>query len=131
MKEAVERIGLAREKKEKIVIFGDYDADGLTSSTLLKEVLQEIGFAPDVYIPDRNKEGYGLNKAAIDFIKANYDPALIITVDCGMSNWEEIKYAQKLGIEVIVTDHHSIPKKLPKGCIMINPKASRPKISFS
>jgi len=122
VKEAVERIGKARDKGEKIVVFGDYDADGLTSSTLLKEVLQEIRFAPDVYIPDRNKEGYGLNKAALDFIKKNYAPALIITVDCGMSNWEEIAYAQKIGIEVIVTDHHSIPKKLPKGCLLINPK---------
>jgi single-stranded-DNA-specific exonuclease len=131
VKETVERIDLAREKKEKIVIFGDYDADGLTSSTLLKEALQEIGFMPDVYIPDRNKEGYGLNKAAIDFIKKNHDPALIITVDCGMSNWEEIKYAQKIGIEVIVTDHHSIPKKLPDGCLMINPKLPGQKYAFS
>jgi len=130
VKEAVERIRLAREKKEKIVVFGDYDADGLTSSTLLKEALQEIGFVPDVYIPDRNKEGYGLNKAAIDFIKKNYTPTLIITVDCGMSNWEEIKYAQKLGIEVIVTDHHSIPRVLPTKCVMINPKLPGQKYPF-
>lgn len=130
MKEAIERIGSAREKKEKIVIFGDYDADGLTSSTLLKEALQTIGFAPDVYIPDRNKEGYGLNKAALDFIKTTYAPSLIITVDCGMSNWEEVAYAQKIGIEVIVTDHHSIPKKLPKGCLMINPKLPGQKYTF-
>jgi single-stranded-DNA-specific exonuclease len=129
--EAVDRIGLAKEKKEKIVIFGDYDADGLTSSALLKEVLQEIGFMPDVYIPDRNKEGYGLNKAALDFIKKNYNPNLIITVDCGMSNWEEIKYAQKIGIEVVVTDHHSIPRVLPTGCIMINPKLPGQKYAFS
>jgi single-stranded-DNA-specific exonuclease len=130
VKEAVARIGLARKKKEKIVVFGDYDADGLTSSTLLKEVLQEIGFAPDVYIPDRNKEGYGLNQAALDFIKENFAPKLIVTVDCGMSNWEEIQYAMKLGIEVIVTDHHSIPKKLPKGCLLINPKLPGQKYPF-
>ena len=130
VEEAVERIELAQQKKEKIVVFGDYDADGLTSSTLLKEALQEIGFSPDVYIPDRNKEGYGLNKTAIDFIKKNYKPTLIITVDCGMSNWEEVKYAQKLGIEVIVTDHHSIPKKLPTECVMINPKLPGQKYPF-
>jgi single-stranded-DNA-specific exonuclease len=130
VKEAVERIGLARKKKEKIVVFGDYDADGLTSSTLLKEALQEIGFSPDVYIPDRNKEGYGLNRAALDFIKTNFAPALIVTVDCGMSNWEEIQYAKKLGIDVIVTDHHSVPKKLPKGCLLINPKLPGQKYPF-
>ena len=130
MSEAIERIGKARKKNETITIFGDYDADGLTSSVLLKEVLEKIGFAPAVYIPDRNKEGYGLNIAAIDIIKSKYNPTLVITVDCGMSNWEEIKYAQKLGIEVIVTDHHSIPKKLPKSCIMINPKFPGQKYPF-
>ncbi len=131
MKEAVERIGKARKKNEIITIFGDYDADGLTSSALLKEALEKMGFAPPaVYIPDRNKEGYGLNKAAIDFIRSNYNPALIITVDCGISNWEEVAYAQKIGIEVVVTDHHSIPKKLPANCIIINPKLSGQKYSF-
>ena len=102
----------------------------MTSSAILKEVLQEIGFTPAVYIPDRNKEGYGLNKTAIDLIKSNYNPALIVTVDCGISNWEEIAYAQKLGIEVIVTDHHSIPRVLPKKCILINPKLPGQKYAF-
>jgi len=128
--EAIERIGKARRYKEAITIFGDYDADGITSSVLLKEVLEKIGFSPAVYIPDRNKEGYGLNIAAIDFIKSKYNPALIITVDCGMSNWEEIAYAQKQGIEVIVTDHHSIPKKLPTNCTIINPKLPGQKYPF-
>ncbi|MFH0930010.1 MAG: single-stranded-DNA-specific exonuclease RecJ [Candidatus Moraniibacteriota bacterium] len=128
--EAIERIGKAQKKNEAITIFGDYDADGLTSSVLLKEVLEKIGFAPAVYIPDRNKEGYGLNIAAIDLIKSRYDPALIITVDCGMSNWEEIKYAQKQGIGVIVTDHHSVPKKLPTNCTIINPKLPGQKYPF-
>jgi len=128
--EAVERIKKAQKEKEIITIFGDYDADGLTSSALLKEVLEKIGFAPNVYIPDRNKEGYGLNKKAIDFIESSYDPALIITVDCGMSNWEEIAYAQKKGIEVIVTDHHSIPKKIPQDSVMINPKLPGQKYPF-
>jgi len=123
IKETVERIKKAREKKETITIFGDYDADGITSAVLLKEVLEKIGLNPPaVYIPDRNKEGYGLNKAAIDFIKSKYNPVLIITVDCGISNWEEISYARKKRIEIIVTDHHSIPKKIPEGCILINPK---------
>lgn len=130
IKEAVARIGTARKKNETITIFGDYDADGLTSSALLKEVLEELGFSPAAYIPDRNKEGYGLNNSAIDFVLSNYNPSLIITVDCGISNREEISYAQSLGIEVIVTDHHSIPKKLPDDCILINPKLTGQKYSF-
>jgi single-stranded-DNA-specific exonuclease len=131
MKEAVERIRQAKEKNEKLVVFGDYDADGLTASTILKETLEQIGFDVPVYIPDRNKEGYGLNKAAIDFIKSNYQPNLIITVDCGISNREEIAYAQQKGIEIIVTDHHAIPKKVPENCILINPKLKNEKYSFS
>lgn len=130
MKEAVERIAEAKKKNEKITIFGDYDADGLTSSALLKEVLEKIGFVPAVYIPDRNNEGYGLNLKAIDLIKKDFKPDILITVDCGISNWEEIAYAQKKGIEVIVTDHHSIPKKIPEKCIVINPKLPGQKYPF-
>ncbi len=130
MREAIKRIGKARKNKEKITIFGDYDADGLTSSTLLKEALEELGLEPAVYIPDRNKEGYGLNKKAIDFIKSNYNSTLIITVDCGISNWEEINYARKCGIETVVIDHHSIPKKIPQKTIIVNPKLPDQKFSF-
>ncbi|HLM83653.1 MAG TPA: single-stranded-DNA-specific exonuclease RecJ [Candidatus Bathyarchaeia archaeon] len=130
MKEALDKIEKARKKNEIITIFGDYDADGLTSSALLKAALEELGFAPAVYIPDRNKEGYGLNNAAIDFIKSNYDPALIITVDCGISNWKEIEYAKSLDIDVIVTDHHSIPRVLPKNCTVVNPKLPGQKQTF-
>ena len=120
--EAVRRIKKASEKKEKITIFGDYDADGITSVVLLEEVLEKIGLAPTVYIPDRNNEGYGLNKKALDFIKEKHGTTLIITVDCGVSNWKEIAYARRRGIEFIITDHHAIPKKLPSDCIIINPK---------
>lgn len=130
MSEAVQRIGKARKNNERITIFGDYDADGLTSATLLKEILDELGLAPSVYIPDRNKEGYGLNNAAIEYIISNYNPSLLITVDCGISNWEEIQFSQKKGIEVIVVDHHSIPKKIPRKCILINPKLPGQKYLF-
>jgi len=128
--EAVERIEKARKNKESVVIFGDYDADGITSTVLLKETLEELDFKPRTYIPDRNKEGYGLNRPALDFIKKEYNPKLLITVDCGISNKEEIEYARGLDIDVIVIDHHSIPKKLPAGCILINPKLPRQKYSF-
>jgi single-stranded-DNA-specific exonuclease len=120
--EAVKRISKSIKKKEKVVIYGDYDADGITSTALLKEALQEIGLNPKTYIPDRNTEGYGINKKALDFIKSSFVADLIITVDCGISNKEEIKYANKKGIDVIVTDHHSVPKELPKNSILINPK---------
>jgi single-stranded-DNA-specific exonuclease len=128
--EAIKRVEKALKKKEKITIFGDYDADGITSSILLKETLEEIGIASNVYLPDRNKEGYGLNKNAIDFIKSQHQSSLIITVDCGISNWEEIDYVQKQGIDIIVTDHHSIPKKLPRNCVLINPKLPKQDYPF-
>jgi len=130
MKGAIERISKAKKSGEKITIFGDYDADGLTSSAILKEVLEEIGFSPEVYIPDRNKEGYGLNTGAIDFIKKNYNPGLLVTVDCGISNREEVAYARKQGIDVLITDHHIIPKESPRGCIIVHPKSLGQKYSF-
>jgi single-stranded-DNA-specific exonuclease len=128
--EAVERIGKARKKEEKVTIFGDYDADGITSTVLLKETLEKIGILASTYIPDRNKEGYGLNKDAIDFVKKKYQTNLLITVDCGISNREEIEYARRKKIDVIVVDHHSVPKSLPEKCILINPKLPGQKKSF-
>lgn len=128
--EAIKRIGKAKKGSEPVVIFGDYDADGITSTVLLKETLEALKLKPQTYIPDRNKEGYGLNKPAIDFIKKKYNPKLLITVDCGISNGEEIEYARQSNIDVIVIDHHSIPKKLPEGCILINPKLPNQKYPF-
>ncbi|MDP1845306.1 MAG: single-stranded-DNA-specific exonuclease RecJ [Candidatus Moranbacteria bacterium] len=122
VKEAVDRLAKAIKKKEKVAIYGDYDADGITSTVLLKEVLEKVGLSAETYIPDRNKEGYGLNEKALDMIKADYGADLLITVDCGISNKDEIEYARKKGMGVIVIDHHSIPKALPQNCILINPK---------
>lgn len=130
VKEAVDRIAKAAKKKEAVVIYGDYDADGITSTVLLKEVLEKVGVSAKTYIPDRNKEGYGLNKKALDMIKADYGASLLITVDCGISNKDEIAYAQGKGMEVIVVDHHSIPKSLPQNCILINPKLPNQKYPF-
>jgi single-stranded-DNA-specific exonuclease len=130
MDEAIERIKRAKKENSRITIFGDYDADGITSTVLLKDALAEIGIAVSTYIPDRNKEGYGLNKDAIDFIKKEYDPKLIVTVDCGISNRDEIAYARELGIEAIVIDHHAVPKKIPEQSILINPKFPNQKYSF-
>jgi single-stranded-DNA-specific exonuclease len=128
--EAVQRIEQAKEENEKVIIFGDYDADGITSTILLKETLEHIGINPETYIPDRNKEGYGLNKTALDFIKKEYNSQLLITVDCGISNWEEVQYAQKIGMDIIIIDHHSIPKKVPQRCILIDPKLPNQRYRF-
>jgi single-stranded-DNA-specific exonuclease len=120
MKKAVKRILKAIQKKERIAIFGDYDVDGITSTAVLAKTLKLLRSEPEVYIPDRAKEGYGLNLKAIKYLKKQKNN-LIITVDCGISDFEEIVLANQLGIEVIVTDHHCIPEKLPPALAILNP----------
>ncbi|MBI5778664.1 MAG: single-stranded-DNA-specific exonuclease RecJ [Planctomycetes bacterium] len=117
---AHKRIEQALRNNENILIYGDYDVDGVTSVALFKRFFRLLGREVDFYIPHRLIEGYGISKEALDEIawkKVN----LIITVDCGISNVEEIAYAKQLGMDVIVTDHHEIPDKLPD-CIIVNPK---------
>ena len=118
---AVNRIVKAIENKENILIYGDYDADGITSTTVLKKYLQERGGLVNTYIPNRLDEGYGLNKEAIKKIK-DMGTDLIITVDCGISGIEEVEYAKELGLEVIVTDHHEIGDILPNALAVIDAK---------
>ena len=118
---AVDRILQAINNKEKILIYGDYDVDGITSTTVLKKYLQERGGIVKTYIPNRLNEGYGLNKEAIKKIK-EMGTDLIITVDCGISGIEEVKYAKELGIEVIVTDHHEVGEVLPDALAVIDAK---------
>ena len=121
MEIAVERIIRAIDSNEKIIIFGDYDVDGITSITVLKSFLEERGISVGQYIPNRLEEGYGLNKPAIDqIVKDNYD--LMITVDCGISGIEEIDYANSLGLETIVTDHHEVGDSLPKALAVVDAK---------
>ena len=118
---AVERIIKAIKNKEKILIYGDYDVDGITSTTVLKKYLMDRGISVDTYIPNRLHEGYGLNKNAINTIKErNID--LIITVDCGISAIEEVDYAVRLGMDIIVTDHHEVGEKLPNALAVIDAK---------
>lgn len=121
MEKAAARVTEAREKKEKIAIYGDYDADGVAATALLFETLEKLGFAGViVYIPDRQLEGYGMNMEAVEHLhreKVN----LIITVDCGITSQEEIEKAGRLGMDVIITDHHHVPKLLPKALAIINP----------
>lgn len=117
----VNRIILAKEKKEKITIFGDYDVDGITSITVLYSFLKELGINVDYYLPGRMGEGYGLNMLALKKLKGS-GTGLLITVDCGISAIDEIEYAREIGLDVCITDHHECKAILPKAVAVINPK---------
>ncbi len=121
MRKAVDRLKVAIEKKEKIMIFGDYDVDGISSTAIVYDMLKKVG--ADVYytIPNREKDGYGLRDY---FIQRFHEEGiqLIVTVDCGSSNVDEVALAKKLGIDVVITDHHSLPETLPKADALINAK---------
>lgn len=121
MRLAVDRIIKAIENKEKTMIYGDYDVDGITSITVLSRFFKERGLDVGSYIPNRLDEGYGLNKEAIKQI-ADEGYKLIITVDCGISGTEEVDYAYSLGMEVIITDHHEPLDILPKALAVIDCK---------
>jgi len=120
MGKGVDRLIEAISGKEKIVIYGDYDADGITSTVILVNFLRKIHDDVTYYIPGRVEEGYGLSKTAIDKFRKD-GTKLVITVDCGISNHEEITYAASSGIDVIVTDHHEVPDILPDCSAVINP----------
>ena len=121
MEKAVDRILKSIQNNEKVLIYGDYDVDGITSVTVLKSFLEERGLKVDEYIPNRLDEGYGLNKTAVEKI-ANEKYTLMITVDCGISAIEEVKYANSLGIEVIITDHHEPGEILPEAVAVVDAK---------
>lgn len=121
MKEATARIQEALKAQERIWIYGDYDADGVSSTSLMIYLMRELGTDFDYYIPHRALEGYGLNNNAIDRAKAD-GVKLIITVDTGISAVEQIAYAHSLGIDVVVTDHHEPPHVLPEAAALVNPK---------
>ena len=121
MEIAVERIIKAIENQEKVIIYGDYDVDGITSTTVLKKFFKDLGLEVSYYIPNRLNEGYGLNKKAIDNI-VNEGYSLMITVDCGISAVEEIDYANSLGLETIITDHHEPGEVLPRALAVVDNK---------
>lgn len=120
MREAVDLITLARNEGWAVVVYGDYDADGICASTIMGNSLKDFGIEPILCVPER-RNGYGLSQGLIDEIFDEYFPQLVITVDCGISCAEEIEYIKEQGAEVIVTDHHELPDKIPE-CICINPK---------
>lgn len=120
MDKAVERIKRALDKKEKIVIYGDYDVDGVTSVSCLYLYLSERGADVSYYIPSREGEGYGVSCAAIERFE-NDGVALIITVDTGITANEEVEFASSLGIDMVITDHHECREELPRACAVVNP----------
>lgn len=130
MEKAVKRILIAIQNKEKIIIYGDYDVDGITSVTVLKKFLEEQGLKTGEYIPNRLNEGYGLNKEAVKNI-SEQGYTLIITVDCGISCIEEIEYAKELGMEVIVTDHHEPGEIIPDCLAVVDAKRKDNKYPFN
>ncbi|NLB91383.1 MAG: single-stranded-DNA-specific exonuclease RecJ, partial [Clostridiales bacterium] len=119
MDRAVEHIFQVIEKKEPMVIYGDYDVDGMCATTLLLEGLENLGAKVDYYIPSRHTEGYGLNKEAVEALSKK--AKLMITVDCGITAHQEVMLAKNLGMEVIVTDHHQLPEEKVPALAVLNP----------
>ncbi len=129
MKKAVKRINKALLGKEKIAVFGDFDADGVCSTAIISEALKKLGSSCKIYIPNRDSEGYGLNQEAIKKLNA-LKINLIITVDCGVTDYQEINLANKLGMDVVVIDHHEVSSRLPPACAIVNPKQKNEKYPF-
>ncbi len=121
MREGIDRLMQAFFDKERIVIYGDYDVDGITATALLYMVFNKLGAQVDFYLPNRLVEGYGLSKKGIDEAKAK-GASLIVTVDTGITAVEQVDYAAGIGIDVVVTDHHEPGIKIPKAKAIINPK---------
>lgn len=130
MDKAVERILKAVGNKEKTVIYGDYDVDGVTSVSILYKYLEELGNRPTYHVPSRTKEGYGVNNEAIDKFKEE-GITLIITVDTGITAVEEAKYAASLGIDMVITDHHECQDVIPDAAAVVNPKRRDSKYPFT
>lgn len=123
MQKSVDRIKSAIDKKENITIYGDFDCDGITSTSLLYLTLKQIGANVNYYLPNRATESHGLNTKALVNIIAKRKTKLIITVDCGISNVDEVKFANGFKTDVIITDHHEAPEVLPNAYAILNPKS--------
>ena len=124
MQKSVNRIFEAIDKQEKIIIYGDFDCDGVTSTSLLYKTLSHLNANVDYYIPNRENENHGLNNKALVQLIAKQKVKLIITVDCGISDVEQVSFANSFKIDTIITDHHEAPEELPKAYAIINPKAT-------
>ena len=125
MDKAIARIGQALEREETVIVYGDFDADGVTSTVLLTEALRGLGLSrqqAQPYIPDRIDEGYGLNEDALTYLKEEKNADLVITVDCGIRSVREVEHANQIGLDMIITDHHNLGSRIPPALAVINPK---------
>ena len=127
MPAAVERLFRAREQSEQIVIFGDYDVDGVTSTALLLEVMSRLGWHVDYYLPHRLEEGYGLSQDAVENCYRKYPATLWLAVDCGSTSVDSIGWLRGRGVDVIVLDHHQISSPAPVAVALVNPHLQAPK----
>lgn len=123
MAKSVERLAKAVDEKQKILVYGDFDADGITSTSVLLKTLRHLGAEVDYYIPDRETESHGMNTKTLVKLMTSKKPKVMITVDCGVSNVEEVKFLKSFGVDIIITDHHEAPEELPPAYAIINPKA--------
>lgn len=121
MPEAVRRIRAALDRGEHIAVYGDFDVDGVTATVLVYEALTALGGVCQVYVPHRVAEGYGLNREALAALRAS-GVSLVITVDCGISSADEVEYARSIGLDIVVTDHHVPPARLPDAVAVVNPR---------
>lgn len=130
LKKAAKRILTAIKNKEKIILYGDADLDGVASVIILEETIKNLGGnVKTIYFPNREEEGYGINEKALNFLKKTA-PAILIALDCGIGNFKEVKMAKKLGFKVIIIDHHEILDGLPEAEIIVDPKLPGDKYSF-
>src|SRR5438552_4890966 len=118
---AVARLRRALAARERIVVYGDYDVDGITGAAILVRAFRQLGVVVGAYIPDRYEEGYGLNEAAIRKLAAD-GTTVIVSVDCGVTAVREAQLAKELGVDLIVTDHHHPPHELPRAFAVVNPR---------
>jgi len=123
---AVERLFRARERREPLVIFGDYDVDGVTSTALLTEVLRRLGWTVDYYLPHRLDEGYGPSLEAVEHCLKRFPVTLLLAVDCGSTTVDSIAWLGQRGVDVIVLDHHQISSPPPSAVALVNPRAGIP-----
>lgn len=125
MQAVVNKIKAAVENNKRILIFGDYDVDGIGATAIMVKYFESINYRVDYYLPSRYEDGYGLSKQSIDKVNEMYSPDLIITVDCGITSKEEVEYIKSLGKDVIVTDHHDVIIESVPDCLIINAKYSK------
>ncbi|MEI8291081.1 MAG: single-stranded-DNA-specific exonuclease RecJ [Verrucomicrobiota bacterium] len=125
MTAAVDRLLLARERAESMVVFGDYDVDGVTSTALLLEVLRPLGWSADAYLPNRLDEGYGLSRDGVENCLKKFPVKLLLAVDCGSTAVETIAWLRERGVEVIVLDHHQVSSPPPAAVALVNPQLTQ------